>query len=141
MIQTKRSNSFETMSFRALIAISFLCVIFGSGTAFFQHYELKFLQGNIHQFMTENDKRSTPEFDHCLNQAFENEDDNRSMIQRCYELYTPDKVELNKLFEERDNASRWVSIGLVTLITPIPLFTIYFILRWIITGRWKQAKD
>lgn len=41
MNQTAKPNSFEKGSFRALIVISFLCVIFGGGTACFQYYNAK----------------------------------------------------------------------------------------------------
>jgi len=62
-------------------------------------------------------------------------------VNGCYKIYAPDIEELQRLTNAALTANHWVSIGLVILLIPIPLFLIYFILRWIITGRWRQAKE
>lgn len=136
MIQTKQPNSLETISFRVLIAISFLCLIFGSGIAFFEYHTAQDNWKFHDQYKKENDRRATPEFNSCIMHA--NSD---IEVNGCYKIYAPDIEELQRLTNAALTANHWVSIGLVILLIPIPLFLIYFILRWIITGRWRQAKE
>ena len=132
------TNSFEKITFRAIAVLSIFSLVFGGLISYLQYQEARFYSEQYQQYLKENDKTRTPEFDKCFREALKN--DNGSQIQDCYNsFYTPDRNELDRLIMERDSANHWTSIGLGMLIIPLPLFLLYFILRWVFTGRWKRA--
>ena len=138
MNQTKRSNSFERIAFRALIIILLFCVICGGSLAYSQYQKYQSFWQFYDQYGKEIDKVNTAEFNNCIDAT--NSADYGSQFRRCYDSHIPD-FEFKRVSELANNADRLYWIGITLLLIPLPLFTIYFLLRWIITGRWRQAKE
>ena len=87
--------------------------------------------------MIDKDKRNSPEFKDCVDAAIRTDDGEQT--KRCYALYAPNSDVLGMLNKSAKEAQSMVSLGLVLCVLPVPLFALFFVLRWILTGRWKGA--
>lgn len=80
------------------------------------------------------DQRNAPEFQDCIRAAIRTDDGEQ--VSRCYALYAPNTDVLGTLNESAMEARSMTWLGLVLCVLPVPLFALFFVLRWILTGRW-----
>ena len=116
---------------------SLLCVISGGAMIYIGSSNAEFWREEWRVEVIDKDKRNSPEFKDCMNAAIHTEDGEQT--KRCYALYAPNSDVLGMLNKSAKEAQSMVSLGLMLCVLPVPLFVLFFVLRWILTGRWKKT--
>lgn len=133
----------ENIIFRAIIVLSVLSAAAGaliarSGT----------VDGDVYQRMVvealEKDRAMAPERKKCVESIPFSPPDRRAMeINNCYINHSAyAQLEFDEWVKKRDKAHEHVSVGIVlfAFVSPL-LFALFFVIRWILTGRWTRARS
>ena len=89
------------------------------------------------EWRVEMDKQNSPEFNDCFKTAIRTNDGNQ--VKLCYDLHGSNIGFLRMWQDKASNAQSMASFGIVLCVLPAPLFALFLVLRWILTGRWKGA--
>lgn len=130
------SSARENIATRTLIAISLLCLVVGSGMIYIGLASSESLREQRSAEMLKAKGLESPEFRDCLSAATRN--DVSAQVSNCYVRHGPDLDFVQVLQDGRNAAERMVSRGLALVVLPVPLSIAFFILRWILTGRWTR---
>ena len=124
----------ENIVFRAVVVLSVLGVLIGSSMSYFGSGNADFWWQQYHKEM---EKHGSKELDNCLNAIREN-DGNR--VKFCYNTYGSN-VQLLQLWSDNARKSYTVAtVGFIlSCVVPPLLFALFFVVRWILTGRWKKG--
>ncbi len=134
MTPTKSCGSIESIAFRAVIVISLFCAISGGAMIYIGSNNAEFWRKEC---LVERNKGNSPELKNCLKAAIST--DRGDQVNLCYALYGPNFDVVRMQQDSVNKAVNMVSLGLALSVLPVPLFTFFFILRWIFTSRWQKA--
>lgn len=136
MTTTVSSSARENIATRALIAISLLCLVVGSGMIYIGSENSESFREQRSAEMLKAKRLDTPEFRDCLRTAIHTDDG--AQVNLCYARHGPDHDFVQVLQDGVNAAERLVSRGLALVVLPVPLSIAFFILRWVLTGRWTR---
>lgn len=126
----------ERTIFRAIIVLSMLGVLIGGPMIYIGKQNTE-LWWKLHS--DELKKSDSPAFTECFKRATPTKDGEE--VKLCYDLFGPSVQLLSEWTDKAKRAQTMVGAGIVvSCILPPTLFALFFIIRWIVTGRWRRPK-
>lgn len=134
MTPTNSRSSRESIALRAVIVLSLLCVAAGGAMIYIGSNNARFWH---EEWKKEMDKQQSPAFNECFKAALRAHDAG-DQIKLCYDVHGAN-IGLLRMWQDKVNAAQSIeSLGIVLSVLPVPMFALFFVLCWILTGRWKR---
>ncbi len=135
MTATNTRSTRESIAFRAVIVLALLLATSGGAMIYIGSNNAEFARKT---WRVEMDKQNSSEFKDCFNAAIRAKNEDQVML--CYDRHGAN-IEILRMWQENANNARSMeSLGIVLCALAVLLFALFFVLRWIFTGRWKGAE-
>jgi len=137
MTTTESSPDRRGIATRALIVLSLLCFVVGTGMIYIGSTDSERLREQRRTEMLKVKGLDSSDFRECLRAATRADDG--AQVTLSYARHGPDHDYVQTLQDGVNAAERLVNRGLALIFLPAPLLLGSFIVRWVITGRWTRS--
>lgn len=126
----------EQIALRAIVVLSVIAALVGGGMYFVGAQSFKRASNALDY---EYSRSESKEFIDCKADALAKNDSNS--VDACYAIYGPDSHSIDFHTETVAKATKQMNFGTILAVgAPVLLFLTFYLLRWIIAGRWRGPK-